>query len=132
MAGTFRCSIVTPDKAVFDGEVRYVSLPAWDGQVGVMAGRSPLLARLGIGPLRIEAGDGSEHRWLLDGGFAQVAGDDLTILTERAEAAAEIDVEEAEASLERANAEAVSGGMDRDAVEAEQVRARARVALARG
>jgi F-type H+-transporting ATPase subunit epsilon len=131
LAGTFRCSIVTPAASVFEGDVRYVSFPAWDGQTGVMAGRSPLLARLGIGALRLDAVDGGEQWMMVDGGFAQMSGDELTILTERAEPAAGINVDEAEQALERANAEAVAGGVDRDRAEAAQQRARARVALAR-
>jgi F-type H+-transporting ATPase subunit epsilon len=131
VAGTFRCSIVTPAASVFEGDVRYVSLPAWDGQMGVMAGRSPVLASLGIGSLRIELAEGGDQWFVIDGGFVQMAGEDLTILTERAVPASEIDIEAAEAALERANAEAVAGGMDRDQAEADQTRARAQVAVAR-
>ena len=54
MAKTFRCSIVTPVEMVFDDEVIYASFPAWDGQQGMMAGQSPLLTRLGTGPLRLD------------------------------------------------------------------------------
>ncbi len=131
MAGTFRCSIVTPAASVFEGDVRYVSFPAWDGQTGVMAGRSPLLARLGIGALRLESVDGGEQWMMVDGGFAHMVGDELTILTERAELASAIDVDEAEQALARANAEVVAGGLDRDRAEIAQQRARVRVGLAR-
>ena len=64
MARTFRCKIVTPAEAVFDDEVNYVSLPAWDGQQGVMHGQSPLLAKLGIGPMKMELPDGVQ-RWYI-------------------------------------------------------------------
>ena len=38
MAKTFRCSIVTPVASIFEGELTYASIPAWDGQLGMMPG----------------------------------------------------------------------------------------------
>lgn len=130
MARTFHCTIVTPSQAVFDEEVSYVSFPAWDGQLGVMDGRSPLLARLGIGPMRIERPDGESRWFLVDGGFAQVHEGTVTILTEHAAAAEDLSAKEAEAALADANARAVAGGEDRAKVEADQQRARTRLGLA--
>ena len=130
MASTFRCTIVTPSEAVFDEDVKYVSFPAWDGQQGVMHGQSPLLTRLGIGPMRVDGTDGSQRWWLVEGGFAQTQKDVLTVLTERATPAADLSVEEAEELLVDANARAVSGGDDQAGAEDDQQRARARRALA--
>ena len=78
------------------------------------------------------AADYPDQKWMMvDGGFAHMVGDELTILTERAELASAIDVDEAEQALERANAEVVAGGLDRDRAEIAQQRARVRVGLAR-
>ncbi|MDY7108315.1 MAG: ATP synthase F1 subunit epsilon [Planctomycetota bacterium] len=132
MASPFHCSVVTPSEAVFDAEVRYVSFPAWDGQLGVMDGRSPLLTRLGIGPMRIEPAEGVSKWFFVDGGFAQMHEGTLTILTEHAAAGEDLSAAEAEAALADANARAVAGGEDRERVEADQQRARARLALAAG
>lgn len=131
MAATFRCTIITPTEAFYEGDVTYVSLPSWDGQMGVLAGRSPVLARLGIGTLRVQVPGAADEMFVVDGGFAQMSGDTLTILTERAERAADIDVETAAGELERANAEAISGGIDRDDAEAAQARARSRLTAAK-
>jgi F-type H+-transporting ATPase subunit epsilon len=127
---TFHCSVVTPSEAVFEEEVRYVSFPAWDGQLGVMDGRSPLLTRLGIGPMRIDPAEGTSRWFFVDGGFAQVHEGVLTILTEHAQPAEGLSAKEAEAALADANARAVAGGEDRARVEADQQRARSRLALA--
>jgi F-type H+-transporting ATPase subunit epsilon len=86
VAKSFRCQIVTPAEEVFDGEVNYVDLPAWDGQMGVMAARSAMLVELGCGPLRIETPDGGSRTYVLRDGFAQMDNDRLTLLTESAEA----------------------------------------------
>ena len=99
MAKTFRCQIVTPAEEVFDGEVSYVDLPAWDGQMGVMASRSAMLVQLGCGPLHIEAADGGRRDYVLRDGFAQMDSDRLTLLTESAEPFESIDLAEAEKSL---------------------------------
>jgi F-type H+-transporting ATPase subunit epsilon len=127
---TFRCTIVTPARAVFDEEVTYVSFPAWDGQQGVMNGQSPLLTELGIGALRVEREGGPDQWFLVDGGFAQINEGVLTILTEQAAPAGELAAKEARAALKEANAAALAGGEDRDKVEAAQQRARARLQLA--
>lgn len=81
VSSSFRCAVMTPNGATFDGEVTYASFPAWDGQYGVMAGMSPLLDRLGVGPLRLDTTEGS--RWFaVEDGFAHVRDNKLTILSE--------------------------------------------------
>jgi F-type H+-transporting ATPase subunit epsilon len=134
VAKHFRCTIVTPSEAVFDEEVSYVSLPAWDGQQGVMFGQSPVLTQLGIGPLRVETADGSSRWYLIDGGFAQINYSNVTLLTERATPADELSASDADRELGEANAEAVAKGhtspTERTRVEAAQQRAQAKKALA--
>jgi len=84
VANTFRCTIVTPAESLYEGSVTYANFPAWDGQQGMMAGQSPLLTRLGVGSLRLDLPEGGNAWFFLDGGFAQVQGDSLTLLTEGA------------------------------------------------
>ena len=127
-----RCTVVTPAESVFDGEVTYASVPAFDGQFGVLPGQSPLVAKLGIGLLRLDLPGGAQRWYQVDGGFAQVTGEAVTILTERATARDAIDTEAAESDLKDANRRAIEGGQDRAQVEADQARARARLRLARG
>lgn len=133
MARTFRCSIVTPAAAVFEGDVTYASFPAWDGQQGMMAGQSPLLTRLGTGSLRLDfpPPDGGSRWYLIDGGFAQVQDGGLTLLTESATPAETLSLQDAEAELAEANARVIQGAKDRTAVERDQVRAMAKRSLAK-
>jgi len=128
---SIRCSIVTPAAAVLDEEVRYVSFPAWDGQQGVAAGMSPLLTKLGIGPLRVDMTGGGSRWFFVDGGFAQVQDNVLTILTEHATPADELSATDAQSELAAANERAIEGGIERVEAEAAQQRARAKVTLAR-
>lgn len=130
MPATFPCSIVTPTEKVFDGEVSYASIPAFDGQQGIMHGRSPLLARLGFGALRLDLDEGGSRWYLLEEGFAQVAGGTLTVLTQKATRAEEFDAAQAAAELEEARAKVVTAGSQRASVEKDQRRALAKKALA--
>lgn len=130
MATSFDCSIVTPTEEVFAGKVTYATLPAWDGQIGVMAGRSPLLTKLGIGSLRLDFAEGGSRWYLIDGGFAQVQNDKLTLLTESATPAEMIRASEAEKEYAEASAKVIEPGADRAAVERAQQLALAKKALA--
>lgn len=126
----FRCSIVTPTKAMLDDEeVTYASFPAWDGQHGVMSGQSSMLTRLGTGTLRLDFVEGGSRWFLLDGGFAQVQNDVLTLLTEHAQSAESITMHEAEAELAEANARVTKKDEDRERVERDQRRAMAKKLL---
>jgi len=129
----FRCQIVTPSESVLDESVSYVSFPAWDGQVGVMSGTSAFLMEVGAGSLRIEFGSGS-RLYLLDGGFAQMQDDVLTLLSDAVTPADHLTLSEAQEDLQSANTAAVEPGHtdlnERKAIEHRQTRANAKVALA--
>ena len=93
-----RCIVVTPERAVLDQAVEFVSLPMYDGELGVLPGRAPLIGRLGHGELRFKHG-GQLERYFVDGGFAQVRADVVTVLTQKAVPAGEIDVAAARQQL---------------------------------
>ncbi len=92
-------------------------------------GLAPLLSTLSPGTLRIDTESGSE-RYLIEGGFAHVDGDGLSLVTEGAVPARELNLEEAKAELAEANARVTSDEKDRVAVERAQKVAIAKVALA--
>jgi F-type H+-transporting ATPase subunit epsilon len=94
----FHLSIITPERAVLEAEVYFVAFPAWDGEVGILHGRAPLLFKLGIGKLRAETPEG-EQVFYVDGGFAQMVDERLTILTQQAKRRQEIDRAAAERAL---------------------------------
>jgi F-type H+-transporting ATPase subunit epsilon len=100
---TLQCVVVTPERALLDETVDFVALPMYDGELGVLPGRAPLIGRLGPGELRIRHGEHVE-RFYVDGGFAQVRGDVVTVLTPRAQKASEIDPAAATAALDAARA----------------------------
>lgn len=101
MAATFHLSVITPERAVLDTEANFVAIPAWDGEIGVLAHRAPLLTKLGVGWLRAETPEGNQ-RFLIDGGLAQIADNKVSVLTEKAQTAEEILPAVASAALEQA------------------------------
>ncbi len=100
----FQCTVVTPEKLAFDATITQAIVPAHDGLVGILTLRAPLLAKLGVGPLRLDLPDGKKALFLIDGGIVQMKGDKLTILTEGATPASEIDYESARAQYAEAQA----------------------------
>jgi F-type H+-transporting ATPase subunit epsilon len=98
---TLRCLIVAPEQTLFDEAVEFVAVPLHDGELGILPGRAPLIGRLGYGELRVTRG-GEMERFYIDGGFVQVNGNVVSVLTNRASAAANIDPEAAAGQLQTA------------------------------
>ena len=100
--GSLQCIVVTPERAVLDEAADFVALPMYDGELGILPGRAPLIGRLGYGELRLRRGT-STHRYFVDGGFAQVRTNVVTVLTPRAIRGEDIDVQAATRTLEEPN-----------------------------
>jgi F-type H+-transporting ATPase subunit epsilon len=126
---TLRCIVVTPEKALLDEAVDFVALPMYDGELGVLPGRAPLIGRLGYGELRIRQGDVT-RRFFVDGGFVQVRANEVSVLTPRAMKAEDIKPADAERALEAAKAPAPTPEAQEEQLKA-QLRARAQLRLAR-
>ncbi len=79
-------TVVSPERAVFDGVADAVVAPAYDGQVGVLSHHAPFLTLLGTGVLQVRHGGGSaSSRFQVSGGFLQVVGDAVRIVADRVE-----------------------------------------------
>src|SRR5260370_27216490 len=78
-----QCIVVTPEQALLDEPADFVALPMFDGELGVLPGRAPLIGRLGFGELRVRKGEQTQ-RFYVDGGFAQVRANVVTVLTGKA------------------------------------------------
>ncbi len=100
--GQLRCVVVTPETTVVDEPAEFVAIPLFDGELGVAYNHTPLVGRLGFGELRIQQG-AQTLRYYIDGGFAEVADNMVSVLTERALPAQKLDP----AAIETANASMV-------------------------
>lgn len=88
---SLRVVVVTPEQTVFDLSTDFVALPLYDGELGVAPGHAPMIGRLGYGELRI-GHEPAIQRIYIDGGFVQVAGNVVSVLTNRAIPAKKLDV----------------------------------------
>lgn len=89
---TFTCTVLTPERKVLDTPATFAAVPAFDGEVGILHDRAPLLCRLGVGILRLDTPQGAQ-RIFVDAGFAEMLDNRLTVLTEQAAFAKDVDVE---------------------------------------
>lgn len=120
--------VVTPERALLDEKVDFAAVPLFDGELGILPGRAPLVGRLGSGELRIKTGD-QVRRYYVDGGFVQVRGDVVSVLTARALKDVEIDERKAREALDAARKPTTSLEAQEAQMKAQE-RARAQLRLA--
>lgn len=121
----FQLDIVTPEKTVYSGQVRYVQAPGSEGSFGVLSGHVPFLTSLQIGILNIDEDGGGELKMAISGGFAQVAPQGVTVLAETAEKADQINVDRARSARERAEGRLAQSAEAVDSARAQAALARA-------
>jgi F-type H+-transporting ATPase subunit epsilon len=110
--GRVQCIVVTPERAVLDEFAEMVILPMFDGELGVLQGRSPIIGRLGAGELRLKSGS-TVKRYFIEAGFVQVRSNVVTVLTSRAEEATKITADEAARAATEAEALPTTNGVER-------------------
>ena len=125
---SFQCVLVTPEQQVLDEQVAQAIVPAHDGLVGILTGRSPLLVKLAPGTLRVDVAGGGRRFFYVDGGVAQMKDNRLTILSKEAAPADQIDVEAARAEYAEAQARQTTDARSAKDREAQMARARAKQA----
>lgn len=95
--------VVTPEGSKLKSEVEEITARSVLGELGILSGHIPVLTVLDIGKLQYLCKDTNESKTLaLGGGFLEVDGDQLIIITESAEFAEEIDVDRAQSAQQRA------------------------------
>lgn len=95
------CTVITPEATVLESEATSAVIPAYDGEIGILRNRAPMLCRLGYGVMRLETPQG-QRRLFVDAGFAQVVDNKLTVLTDDAMAPEQIDTQSVNAELAEA------------------------------
>ena len=93
--------IVTPEARVYSDTIDTVVIPTVDGEVGILPGHIALLTQIEDGELRVTK-NGTTQWLAVSGGFAEVVGDHVNVLAERAISEEKIDEHAVEAALKRA------------------------------
>ncbi len=97
--------IVTPEARVYSDVIETVVIPTVQGEIGILPGHIPLLTQVAAGEMRVTTKDGRTEYLAVGEGFAQIDGDKVSVLAERAINEATIDedaVQKAQARAEEA------------------------------
>lgn len=97
-----KLKLVTPEKTLFEQEVRSVSLPTTEGEVTILPNHAPLVMMLKSGVATVVASDEKEDDIAIAGGFIQVGNNELTILADMAERGEDLTMSVIQEAKERA------------------------------
>lgn len=121
MVDTLHFSLVSPEREIFSGPVEQVVVPGTEGAFGVLARHAPLMSTIRPGTLRIFTGE-REVRIFINGGFAEVTPNGLTILAEDAVDLARLDGADIEQQVRDAKEDVAAAGTDAARLTAAQQR----------
>ena len=100
-----QCNIVSPEGELFSGEIEMLTAGGGDGEIAITPRHAPLLTNLKPGPVKLVLEGGAEEVFFASGGFLEVQPGVITLLTDVAERADDIDAAEAERAMELAERE---------------------------
>ena len=124
-----RLEIVTPERRVVDIEAESVTVPTASGEAGILTNHAPLISALKPGVLTYVSKGGAE-KLAVSSGFVEVSSNQVSVLTDVAESAEEVNVEQARVDREEAEKE-LTANSAAAAEENESVRDRLELANAR-
>ena len=129
MADKLNFALVSPERELFHGDVDQVVVPGSEGEFGVLPNHAPVMSVIKPGALRVIDG-GAERRIFVNGGFADVTPEGLTVLAEEAIDLADIepaqleqDLKDAGEDLRDANTDAKRDAAQRALTRLEGIRA---------
>ena len=93
MERVIKCSILTPERLIYEGEVGFAVIQAHNGEIGFLYGHSPLISKLGVGEIRLNNPKGIDYL-MIEGGVVEIKNNNLIVLAERAYKQDDIRVDE--------------------------------------
>jgi len=93
MAKLMTIDIVTPEKRIFQGNIKELTAPGTDGEFGILPEHAPFATALEPGVVTLVKEDGSRDMLAVSGGYIEVTRDKVVLLVESAEREGEVDVE---------------------------------------
>ena len=98
---TFNLQVVALDRVFYDGPCDTLTIPAVDGEKGILASHEPMVMAITAGEMRFSA-NGQQQVAAVGCGFAEITGDKVVVITDFAQKPEEIDIEHAERAKVRA------------------------------
>jgi F-type H+-transporting ATPase subunit epsilon len=99
---TIKVDVVSAEQSLFEGVATFVALPGESGELGVLPGHTPLITRIRPGTVKIVLADGTEESIFVAGGLLEIQPDHVTVLSDTAIRAADLDEAKAEEARRRA------------------------------
>ena len=110
--------LVSPEQIVFEGEADLVIVRTTTGEMGFQPGHVPFVGVLNVAEARLQMSDGTRQSIAVHRGFVELANDHLTILSDVAEMAADIDAGRAQEAKARAEQAVAADAEDAEAAAA--------------
>lgn len=125
--------IVTAEGPVYSGEVKAISAPGVEGELGILSHHAPLLTVLQPGGLRLQIAGQEDVHLAVSGGFLEVMSNGVIVLADTIERSDEIDEQRAEEALKRAEERisSIDEGVDLQRAIASMKRSKIRIDLVR-
>ncbi|NEN76038.1 F0F1 ATP synthase subunit epsilon [Pelistega sp. NLN82] len=101
-AKTLHIDVVSAEESLYSGKAKMVVLPSVSGELGVLPGHTPLISLIRPGQVKIVCEDDSEEYVFVAGGLLEVQPNAVTVLSDTAIRAADLDEAKAMAARERA------------------------------
>jgi F-type H+-transporting ATPase subunit epsilon len=98
----FAVQLVSPERVLYEGEAEMVVCRTTDGEIAFLPGHVPFVGALGVAKVRIILPEKGEVAVAVHGGFVEVSGDHVTVLSDVAELPEQVDVVRAQTAKENA------------------------------
>ncbi|MEO8003049.1 MAG: F0F1 ATP synthase subunit epsilon [Arenimonas sp.] len=120
MTSTIRCDIVSAENEIFHGDVQMVVVTGEMGELGIAPRHAPLITRLKPGYVRVTLANGEQQEFYISGGILEVQPQVVSVLSDTAIRAADLDEAKAKAAKEDAERILAGRGEAKDLEEAQQ------------
>jgi F-type H+-transporting ATPase subunit epsilon len=120
MADLVAFELVSPERLLLSKSAEMVVVPGSEGDFAVLAGHVPMMSSLRPGAIEVHDGDKVVDRIFVNGGFAEVAADRLTVLAEEAVPLAELDKARLAQSIQDAREDLEDAKTDEDRARAQE------------
>lgn len=124
-SATIQCDIVSAHQELFSGEVTMFVAAGRNGELGITPRHAPLITTLKPGPVRVMLPDGEEVVFFADGGILEVVPHLITVLTDTAIRADDLDQAATQSAREAAERELRDRTSDMEFLEAQAKLAKA-------
>ena len=120
MAAAFKFELVSPERLLVSEEVQHVVIPGAEGEMTVMANHAPVMTTIKPGVVTVKPASGTEQRYVVFGGFADILPEGCTLLAESAVAVGDIDRTDLARRIQEAKEDVADAKDDQAKTKAEQ------------